>query len=242
MKRLAVITSCVDLPYRDIEVFLESLKQVGYSSEVVVFARYRMQMPNYVRLMLGWDDRDTQFFAKRWHYYRRVLADYDYVLCADGKDVVFQQDPSTWMSQNGLHVTEEHLEIGEEPSNSEWIQMYYNPGVFESIKREKVLCAGTVWGDSQSVSKWCDFVVEQGDRMDQAMLNAGVYTGSLLADVQIHHNGNPIWTVGTIGKGFQYQQIGYKVALPNGDIPPLIHQYNRAYLGIRDVIEKRYRK
>jgi len=215
---------------------------VGYSSEVVVFARYRMQMPNYVRLMLGWDDKDAQFFAKRWHYYKRVLADYDYVLCADGKDIVFQQDPSTWMSQNGLHVTEEHLAIGEEPSNAEWIQMYYNPGVFEAIKREKVLCAGTVWGDSQSVSKWCDFVVEQGDRMDQAILNVGVYTGSLLADVQIHHNGNPVWTVGTIGKGFKYQQIGYKVALPNGDIPPLIHQYNRAYLGIRDVIEKRYRK
>jgi hypothetical protein len=201
-----------------------------------------MQMPNYVRLMLGWDDKDAQFFAKRWHYYKRVLADYDYVLCVDGKDIVFQQDPSTWMSQNGLHVTEEHLTIGEEPSNSEWIQMYYNPGVFETIKREKVLCAGTVWGDSQSVSKWCDFVVEQGDKMDQAMLNVGVYTGSLLADVQIHHNGNPVWTVGTIGKGFQHQQIGYKVALPNGDIPPLIHQYNRDYLGIRDVIEKRYRK
>jgi len=215
---------------------------VGYSSEVVVFARYRMQMPNYVRLMLGWDDKDAQFFAKRWHYYKRVLADYDYVLCADGKDIVFQQDPSTWMSQNGLHVTEEHLAIGEERSNSEWVQMYYNPGVFEAIKCEKVLCAGTVWGDSQSVSKWCDFVVEQGDKMDQAMLNVGVYTGSLLADVQIHHNGNPVWTVGTIGKGFQYRQIGYKIALPNGDIPPLIHQYNRAYLGIRDVIEKRYRK
>ena len=106
MKRLAVITSCVDLPYRDIEVFLESLKMSGYSSDVVVFSRYWMPMPHYVRLMLGWDN-SVQFFAKRWHYYRRVLSDYDYVLCADGKDVIFQKDPSTWMSQNGLHVTAE---------------------------------------------------------------------------------------------------------------------------------------
>lgn len=242
MKRLAVITSCVDLPYRDIEVFLESLKMSGYSSDVIVFARYRMQMPNYVRIMLGWDDKDVQFFAKRWHYYKRVLEDYDYVLCADGKDVIFQQDPSTWMSQNGLHVTEEHLTIGEEKSNAEWIQMYYRPGVFEAIKHQKVLCAGTVWGDSLSVSEWCDFVISQGNKMDQAMLNVGVYTGSLLSDIKIHTNGNPVWTVGTIGKGFQYLMNGYKIALPSGDIPPLIHQYNRDYLGIKDAAEKRYRR
>jgi len=241
MKRLAVITSCVDLPYRDIEVFLESLKMSGYSSDVVVFARYRMPMPHYVRLMSGWDN-SVQFFAKRWHYYRRVLADYDYVLCADSKDVIFQKDPSTWMAQNGLHVTEEHLTIGEEPSNTEWVQMYYRPGVFEAIQHQKVLCAGTVWGDSLSVLEWCNFVIGQGNKMDQAMLNVGVYTGSLLSDIKIHPNGNPVWTLGTIGKEFQYQQSGYKIALPNGDIPPLIHQYNRDYLGIRDAAEKRYRK
>jgi hypothetical protein len=145
------------------------------------------------------------------------------------------------MSQNGLHVTEEHLTIGGEKSNAEWVQMYYQPEIFESVKHKKVLCAGTVWGDSLSVSRWCDFAISQGDKMDQAMLNVGVYTGSLLSDIKIHSNGNPIWTVGTIGKGFQYLMRECKIALPSGDIPALIHQYDRDYLGLRDVIDQSYR-
>jgi len=177
-----------------------------------------------------WDgehEKPSRFFMGRWQFYPPHLEQYDMALISDLIDVVFQGNPQL---ADGLHVTEEEVPIWREGYNTEWVK-WHGEDVYERIKDYPILCAGTVWGDTDSLIQLCELMGKHD--MDQGTLNVAVREKWMPATV--HINGERTWTLGLYGYDWDNQVMppvdfsidGDKVSMPNGYIPSVIHQYNR---------------
>lgn len=216
-------------------VFVNSARRNGYDGDIVLLGDVVSDDTRRYFVDTGVDfrggyERPAPFFRGRWPLYISVLREgWDSVLIADSRDVVFQETP-VW--ESGLNVTEESAAIWQEGYNTEWIRKPWGDDVFERIKHYPILCAGTVWGDPDSLMRLCEFIRDH-DSMDQGSLNYAARERVLPAT--IYPNGEKVWTLGLEGYDFVKQDmvgfppmfVRYKLVLPDYHVPPIVHQYDR---------------
>lgn len=120
-------------------------------------------------------------FAHLW-YYLKDLTDFSHVVCTDVKDVVFQNDPTTFLENSPpIVVGAEWLKYCDEPWNRQNMSLAFGPMMYEKVFNQPINCAGVIAGRRQVVADLClsifllcrgtNSYVEGGGGPDQAALN-----------------------------------------------------------------------
>lgn len=95
----------------------------------------------------------------RFLYYQdwlsRHAAEYDKVFVTDLKDVVFQEDPFPFLSNQEVQFFLENQKIGSlNDSNRKWLDKIYSPVKSQFLNNMTISCAGTILGDSESMNAY----------------------------------------------------------------------------------------
>lgn len=156
------------------------------------------------------------------------------ILMADTRDIIFQKNPSEYLPSKRLNVYEEDqsMSIGTCPYNSLWIKLAYGEEVLKEMKDEFISCVGTVCGGYASITYYLKNMVSHIEKIqpktnkpqDQAIHN---YLIRKSLDCRVWHNEEgEVYTVGYIQRG-QVKIKDNKVINQSGDIPTVIHQWDR---------------
>ncbi|MEO8352977.1 MAG: hypothetical protein ABI680_14685 [Chthoniobacteraceae bacterium] len=180
-------------------------------------------------------------------FYRRHLLyldflrahenDYDKILLTDCRDVFFQADPFGWDQSPGLHVflEEESNKLGTCKHHIRWLTSAYGADTLAQWRDNTVSCAGTVFGDTESIVRYLEQMVVETMKVktlkeadgDQGIHNYLIHA-SLLSGITVHNNRcQPITTLGLVPKErLRFDPEGYLLDV-DGAIVPVLHQYDR---------------
>ena len=149
----------------------DCLRNRGF--EVVPFTN----PPNTPFVIKGRFEPLLKFLGNHAHKYR-------YIIWADMGDVIFQSNPSTWLTENAykheIIAARECWRVCDEPQfNIPWMQATA-PDQYEFLKDLEILCGGTVAGSSrlmyQLMSRIYSTVSENSAANDQAALTCLLHT------------------------------------------------------------------
>jgi hypothetical protein len=105
----------------------------------------------------------------RYLFYRDVLhaSDYTHALLSDTRDVVFQQDPFSAWTEDGLYLSMEppRYSLAGERWNSGWIRALYGESMLERIGHHPISCSGVTLGDRDSLLRYLDRMLGEMDAM-----------------------------------------------------------------------------
>ena len=222
-----------------IRPFLKSLRDTGYEGQVLLFA-----------------DGGAALEAKKWDVDVRRLpvssmkvhsarflcleealrgpASCSGVLLTDTRDVVFQQNPTTFLPSQGLNVFEEDRSqtLGTCPYNSEWLKVGYGEAVWRGLSARPICCVGTTCGTLDAVRVYLQRLRAEVERIqskthlpqDQAAHNYLVYRDKT-ARVWPNEYGE-VYTVGYLPRE-SVRVVGGKIVNQLGKVPAVIHQWDR---------------
>ena len=165
-------------------------------------------------------------------------ADFDRVLLADSRDVFFQADPFSGQLPPGVHcvLEEPQVRLGHCPLHQRWLGCQFGPEFLAQHADETASCSGTTFGDTAGM---LDYLAQMISVSMQARSLAKISGGDQgihnflliekrLKPVTLHPNRHgPVLTMGVMQPGeFQMSREGWALN-ENGDVPPVLHQYDR---------------
>lgn len=160
-------------------------------------------------------------------------GDYEQVLTADTRDVIFQGDvfESFKGRSNYLGYSTETLPIGKERKcNYPWLVGRFGKEEADKIADKKIICCGTVIGTVEAMKIFCrmmwdalkDYTVWG---YEQAAMNYFVWNNLLPIEnvIELDVHSGEILTNGTVKNG---KILGDKILRGDGGVPSVIHQYD----------------
>jgi hypothetical protein len=171
-------------------------------------------------------------------FLRQHGSDYDRVLLADSRDIFFQTDPFAWDWSPGVHcfLEEPANRIGQCRLHRLWLGCQFGQEFVEQHADKTVSCSGTTFGDTPGV---IDYVNQMVATIMKARNLAKISGGdqgihnyllieNRLPNITIHENRrSPVMTMGTMRmEQVRLNQDGL-VINENGQIVPVLHQYDR---------------
>ena len=169
-------------------------------------------------------------------YYNYLLTHQDQfgiVLLTDVRDVVFQKDPFSFPVKDKIYVAVENVaeKIGQNSCTAKWINKGYGAEILSLVKDKEVICAGTTLAPTILMLSYLKrlieefFIVKDAYKCaDQAMHNVLVHTNQIVVHPCYNFNG-PFLTLDT-QDNYRLNAEGLLIDL-NGDVIPIIHQYDR---------------
>lgn len=280
MRRNLILSTAHRIRFSAVEPFFRSLKQSGYSGDLVIFCsavdrESISQMKSWgaqvvpfhfsgkhvgnraARFWWLWkkafasgisEQNKERLAHKVFHlFYRRHLlylellrarsADYGRVFLTDCRDVFFQDNPFNWKQGPGLHVflEDKSMQLDRCPHHLRWISSQFGSETQKALGNQTVSCAGTVFGDSASVKSYLETMVHlamNARSLSEADGDQGLhnyFVRKLTPKwMTIHPNEEgPVLTVGPLKSSALHFNTAGWVTNRNGDIPPVIHQYDR---------------
>jgi hypothetical protein len=170
-------------------------------------------------------------------FLRERRRNYDRVFLTDCRDVYFQAAPFSWNPPKGVHffLEEETNRIGQCPHNSRWIRSQFGQSVLDEFAAAAVSCAGTVFGDIESIIEYLSTMVALSMKAlslrefdgDQGIHNY-ILRKRLLQNAVAHNNrSGPVMTLGPMRMAdLRLNETGL-VVNDAGQIVPVLHQYDR---------------
>ena len=202
----------------------------GYLSGVIVFYRFKLYY---------------DFISKR-------RSDYDMVLTADVKDVIFQRDLFKLYdtSKPFLGVAMEPGTIGRDQSyNSTWIRNGYGEEIYRTVKDKTAICMGTIWGTCSEFLRFIGELVHELEAgksagkyiNDQGSGNVILHTSGKFDDVMFPSTNQDgyVMTIGTSDDKDIHIDSAGNIFNGKGEIAAVVHQYDRKYK-VTKVIGKKY--
>ncbi len=183
-------------------------------------------------------------------FLRSLGKDYEQLLLADTRDVVFQKDPFAfpWPDADLFFVEEDsRMHIGDCLGNSTGMKSTFGEKTFEELKSKPISCSGTTWGNFRGISAYVDRMVkiiltktvEELGIWDQSVHNYILYKDPL---PRIHVFGNESGPVLTLHwkppSTFKIDAEGW-MSNDSGSIPNLLHQYDRHPVLVH-LVERKY--
>jgi hypothetical protein len=204
---------------------------------------------SWVRLfMKPWQQRrfDEQmaltylhFWCARTVYYRTFLAecgnDYDQVMLADVRDILFQRDPFDFEIPAGLGVFMEdaNQSIGTNFSNSTWLREGFGEAVLNELAHKRIYCAGTIFGTPAALQDYLDQVLDlyhskkNGELIDQAAFNYLLHKQPPKVWCAFENETGPVLTMANMKSDqFHFDAQGFMVNAA-GRVFNTLHQYDR---------------
>ncbi len=171
-------------------------------------------------------------------YLKEYGANYDKVLIADTRDVIFQKDPFDYPFKEGLYcyLEDESERIRDNVYNSAWIRDAFSPADLEEIGDNLISCSGVTIGDVPSFLHYFKamteqlYITQEKGCQDQGVHNYVIYKG-LLKDIPLHLVKDDKGAVSTISRFKPKTRIYINrkglVTDSTGRIINIVHQYDR---------------
>ena len=248
-KKNLILGGIRSLPWKSIKPFFVSLFDANITNcDIVMFCKKISDevKDNLISLGVKILDIPDEFNKLsvpdvRYVIYERYLRDkwknYNMILTVDIRDAIFQKDIfkqyDNYNSFLGLAIEDGDLT---EKSNKRWLLRIYGNETYESIKNERIICCGSVWGTADKFYQLTyDMSLELNAKYplkinvhDQPVLNYFVYYLKKYKDFIVKSdNYGYVMTIGTANRkniSFDSERnlLNYK-----GEIASLVHQYDR---------------
>jgi len=176
-KDLVVTTISQNYSWVDVKNWINSLKNTGFSGDILVLAYNFKQDHEFIRQLEdegcrvvipnnNYKGKEQSTFITHsghvtpananelvhnvrlfhlWQYLTETKSDKDYnrVIFTDGRDVIFQTDPTIWLNSNmtkDILVPSEGVTYSNEPWNTNNALINYGPYIYEYILKERPAC------------------------------------------------------------------------------------------------------
>lgn len=186
----------------------------------------------------------------RWKIYEDFLKEngckYNYVFTTDVRDSIFQKDVFKYYDIKkpflGVAIEDGFLS---EKRNKNWLIRAYGEDLYKTIRNERIICLGTIWGTVDKFTKFASNMRVKLDSKwsitkkvtDQAVGNFLIYHDRMFNDCLIKSD-NKNGFVMTIGlTNIKNITMDYENNILNGKgkIAAIIHQYDRKPLIVRKI-------
>jgi hypothetical protein len=171
----------------------------------------------------------------RWFGYHRFLAlnrQYDQVLLADVKDVVFQSHFFS-ASDNAVSLFDQDVIYGESNWDTEWYREAWGEVELKKVLGKSAVCIGTILGPNQHVlslvGQLCEYILRfPFGRIEQAVFNYMLQNELIEAPHQIVPN---LETIGTLADDNVHARTitedGLIKRAADKSVIPVVHMYDR---------------
>jgi hypothetical protein len=172
-------------------------------------------------------------------YFRSFLAecgrDYNHVMVADIRDILFQKDPFAFQIPDGLCVFMENASqtIGANFSNATWIRDGFGQTVLNEIKDKPIICSGTIFGTSAAMLDYFErvirlfFTCKTVKTIDQATCNVVIHTQPPKPLHRFDNDTGPVLTMAEMDpRQFRFNEQGFLIN-QTGQAFHTLHQYDR---------------
>jgi len=247
-----------------VRVFVESLRAVGYTGDVVMLVRWPgLKVRRYLRshridvIPIVWvRSFSRSVHARRYAIYANYLRArpnrYDQVMLSDVRDVVFQQHPFEGITSPKCHFFLEGSSqtIGEDPTNSRWVRGCASPEQAAAVAGCRISCSGITIGGTHAVTTYLDCMNERinkipfrvyrtiGHGYDQGVHNILIHLDPHIDGTIVQNNGH-IATMALEPQSLYRLDNSAQIYTTSGHLPPICHQYDR-FPEFRHAIEARY--
>jgi hypothetical protein len=170
---------------------------------------------------------------------RQNSADVDRVIHSDSYDVFFQADPfRDFVPRDRILLVKEDLMIAECDWNSQWIQECYDKPTWFAIRNNNIICTGVICGSASEYLRMITFLISRpewrrcwDESKDQPIFN-NLHWSGVLRDQGFEFNYtncfNGIFTMHWCQGDRPFRVNDQNLVItPLGDVPFLLHQYNR---------------
>jgi hypothetical protein len=187
------------------------------------------------QLALGYIHMHCARFAHYRSYLTRCGFNYDHVMLADIRDILFQRDPFDFEIPDGLSVFREDpgKTIGTCFSNSSWIRNGFGEAVLKELYHKPISCSGTTIGTMPAMLDHLARVVpilcayKKQDSIDQATHNFVLYKCPPKVVHRFENDSGPILTMANVDPArFRFDRHGLLIN-PSGRVYNTLHQYDR---------------
>ena len=205
---------------------IENIQNYGVKT-IEIPEKYRKMKINNVRYKLYEE------------YLNNNTNKYNIILHLDVRDTIFQKDLFEIYKNNKKSFIGVSLEDGviTEKKNSEWMENQYGNDIYNILKNETIICSGTIWGTADKFLElvrkiWEEIKLKspyEESILDQTATNYIIYYKKMFNDSLIKSDINigPVMTVGLArNKDLKFDSEG-NVLTFNGELPAVIHQYDR---------------
>jgi hypothetical protein len=247
-----------------VRVFVESLRAVGYTGDVVMLVRWPgFKIRRYLRGR-GVESipvLQTRSFTRSVHarryaiyadYLRERLDYYDQVLLSDVRDVVFQRHPFEGISSPKCHffLEGDTQTIGEDPTNTRWVRGCGTPEQAQAVAGCRISCSGITIGGTPAVITYLDHMADRiraipfrvyrkiGHGYDQGIHNLLIHLNPTIDGVILANNGH-IATMALEPQSLYRIDEAAHIYTRGDHLPAICHQYDR-FPAFRAAIETRY--
>lgn len=212
-------------------------------------------------------NRDTQCHQMRfWHLYQYLIAKdaecYRYVICTDTRDVIFQRNPSEFLTRQfysgpviNILAPSEGLTYENEPWGASNMRDGFGPYMWEEAKDYKIFNVGTIAGTSEAMRDLALLLYTMGEGRfipnDQSGFNILV-NGSIIKPQKVPHDDGWACQCGVMLDPEKINRFRPYLLCPEpttddegfvytstGELFTIVHQYDRVP-AIADKIAKRY--
>jgi hypothetical protein len=262
--RRIVLGAAVGLSVDQVRVFVESLRLVGYTGDVVLLVRWPgLAVRHYLRSrgvrsipILQKRSFSRSIHARRYAIYaaylRARLKQYDQVLLSDVRDVVFQRHPFEGITSSKCHffLEGDKQTIGDDPTNTRWVRGCGTADQVEAVAACRISCSGITIGGTSPVLAYLDRMADCirdipfriyrkiGHGYDQGIHNLLVHLNPDIEGLIVQNNGH-IATMALEPQSLYRLDAAALIHTADGHLPAICHQYDR-FAEFRSAIEARY--
>jgi hypothetical protein len=261
-ERRLVLGAAVGMSVAQVRIFIESLRLSGYTGPVVMLVG-----PTDLKLAAYLRTKDVEprrvWFVRRLHgpihayrfelfarYLRQFGERYDDVLISDVRDVVFQAHPFASMMSKDCHFFLEGASktIGNEPTNTHYMQLFLAPAEVEAIAAHRISCCGVLLGGTRAMQAYLERMTARLRAVPMAVrrkIGADTAFHNLIAHVThevpavIVENNVLVATMGIEPASRYLVGADGRIRTRDGHLPAILHQYDRIE-DIRAPVEARF--
>ena len=250
IKKNLIIGAITNYKWKDIAIYFKSFEKVGFENcDCVMFVRNmpkktinKIKSFKVIIYKISNKFKNINIINCRWKIYKDFLKNnsnkYNLVFTADIRDVFFQKDifKSYRIENSFLGVAIEDSTLSEE-INKKWLIDAYGEELYKTIKNEKIICVGTIWGTSNKFYEFSSIMWENlssewslnNNIIEQAVANYLIYHEKMFNDCLLKSE-NKDGQVMTIGLTYRENiNLNSENYILNGkkEIASVIHQYDR---------------
>jgi hypothetical protein len=168
-----IMGTWTNLPFRDLERFIASLRRTSFDGDVCVFvdavppATVNALMAHGVRVERAarFALPQLNFQASRYHNYQEFLGRhgyyYDKVMITDLRDVLFQSDPFATPWPADLVFAQERRRLGDCTTNRSWVAQAYGEAMADNLRYCMVSCSGTTFGTVHAMQLYLELMINE---------------------------------------------------------------------------------
>lgn len=279
--RNVVITAASNYDFETLRPFFDTLEKTGYEGKRVLFLGNHTKetidgLSRYPKLeiirfndtypyFIDHTDRYSQYITEtdfkphpktlRYLLTRAFLLahqdEFDYVLIADSRDVIFQKNPFSFEKSKTFYAFEEDRTntIRTNHFNSLWIREAFGESELDKIGHHYILCSGVSIGhitpflDYLSVmEKYIRIVRDRGCK-DQGIHNYVIYNGLIEEVTIMEDDAGPVSTIAYFKPKERIRIDKNNMVMGrNGQPVHIVHQYDRILKLLRNYSIRNYRR